>query len=333
MTNVHLFAWLQGEFHACCVDGSGKKIAAPFSANCNTAQLSHEAEALTVQIEIGQDAPQPLTDTTHLAEDLAIGTATFAAGTQMSVLQSFAAPGPNKIHFVIARLTSEAASVDLVFASRSLTPGESFAICPDTASIDADSANFARGTLIDTPHGPIAVEHLQDGDEVLTPNGRIELITGIKRQRLSGLDLALRPQLRPICIAAGALVGGLPGTDLIVAQHHRLLLNDWRAEYLFGEEEILVPAQSLLNGRTVTIECPPNGIEYYQIALEQANLVSANGLWAETGLYSAQNARLVQAQGRMDHANGDTQNIPLSSDTYATSIPALPAKSAVSLAA
>lgn len=333
MTNIQLFAWLQGEFNAICADATGQKVSVPFNANCDMAQLSFEAEPRLIQINDGQGAPHQVADTTYLADDILIGDTTFPAGAALHVIQNFATPGPNRVHFALARLTHGTATVDLVFASSSLTPGEQFDICAANAAVDPDSANFARGTLIDTPHGPIAVEHLQDGDEVLTPNGGIELITGLKRQRLTGLELALQPQLRPVCIAAGALVGGLPGTDLTVAQHHRLLLNDWRAEYLFGEEEILVPAQSLLNGRTVTIECPPNGIEYYQIALEQANLVSANGLWAETGLRIAQDAgsRTDQDSAKMPQDGG--QKVSLNSDTYATSIPALSVKSAVSLAA
>ena len=182
-------------------------------------------------------------------------------------------------------------------------------------------------------YGPLAIERLDAGDEVLTRDGGIQLIEKVAYHRLSGLELLLNPNLRPVRIQAGALPGGLPSTELIVAQQHRLLLNDWRATYLFGEEEILVPAKSLLNGRNVTIECPETGIDYFQIALVRQDLISANGLWAESCM--ADVAR--RAPKPTEKTNAEYPSDPYFyddfSDTYEAPVPALPHSSARSLAA
>ncbi len=141
---------------------------------------------------------------------------------------------------------------------------------------------FARGTLIDTPHGAILVEELDPGDEVLTRDGDVQLVEWVGRRRHGALELLLDPSLRPVRIMTGALTGGRPGQDLLVSQDHRLLVDDWRAPVLFGEDEILVPARALLNNRNVLAECPAAGVEYFSILTEGDTMVCANGLWAET---------------------------------------------------
>ena len=143
-------------------------------------------------------------------------------------------------------------------------------------------SSFCRGTLIDTPHGSIPIEQLDAGDEVMAMDGSLQLVAGLKRTRFSGLELSLNPSLVPMRIRAGALTGGRPGHDLLVSQDHRLVVDDWRAAYLFGEDEILVPAKSLLNNRSVVVEDHRAGVEYFDLAIHGNGLVCANGLWAET---------------------------------------------------
>ena len=146
--------------------------------------------------------------------------------------------------------------------------------------MEKSQGRLARGTLIETPHGAIAVEDLEEGDEVMTRDGSVQLVTHVGRRRHCALELVLSPGLRPLRIGAGALTGGRPGQDLLVSQDLHLVVDDWRAAYLFGEDEILVPANSLMNGRNVYVECPLAGVEYFELVLAENGLVCANGLWA-----------------------------------------------------
>lgn len=170
-----------------------------------------------------------------------------------------------------------------IFSTGALTAGQVFEIAD--VSIHGASigkAMFSRGTMIDTPHGAVPIEQLESGDEIVANDGSMQLINATARNRFSGLELALDPALVPLRIRAGALTGGRPGQDLIVSQNHRLVVDDWRAAYLFGEDEILVPAKSLLNNRSVAIEDHRGGVEYFELAIQGNSLVCANGLWAET---------------------------------------------------
>ncbi len=177
----------------------------------------------------------------------------------------------------------------LVLAGRPLggdrQTGARLALLPQTS--ERSPNGLVRGTLIETPHGAIAVEDLDEGDEVLTRDGSLQLITQVGRRRHSALELVLSPHLRPLRIGAGALTGGRPGQDLLVSQDLHLVVDDWRAAYLFGEDEILVPANSLMNGQNVYVECPLAGVEYFELALAENTLVCANGLWAGAQLDGA----------------------------------------------
>lgn len=220
-----------------------------------------------------------------LGEDAVLGGKRFPAGSRIVPSNRICTVSGDLNGLIIGMIETESGeqSDTLVFANGNVALDQRFEPesnpLPGTAT---EQTSFVRGTLIETPHGAIPVEQLEDGDEVMTPNGGIQLITGLNRQRFSGLDLALFPSLVPVRIMAGALTGGRPGHDLLVSQEHRLLVDDWRAAYLFGEDEILVPAKSLLNDKTVVLEDHRAGVEYFEISVENAGLVCANGLWAET---------------------------------------------------
>ena len=192
------------------------------------------------------------------------------------------------------------------------------------------AGRLARGTLIETPHGEVPIEDLEHGDEVLGRDGSARLVIWTGHSRISPLELALRPQLRPLRIGVGALTGGRPGQDLWLAQDQRLVVDDWRAAYLFGEDEILAPAHSLLNGRNVTVECPRAGIDYFGLLTGGENLICANGIWAEAlpadgaGLGAAARREIRQLLAAYAPAARPPAPPPL---------PALPVETALNLAA
>ena len=229
-------------------------------------------------------------------------------------------------------MAENAPPVDFIFASTPLPDGQEveFTVTGSGQQSTRGHNCFARGTLIDTPHGAIAVEHLDSGDEIMTRQGGVQLITWIGQRRLSGLELVLMPHLQPVRIMAGALSGGRPGQDLIVARDHRLLVDDWRAPYLFGVEEILIPAKSLLNSRTVFIDCPTAGIEYFHVLTQGEALICANGLWAETMSSSSENLDFLSPDQRAQVAQVQQSDRV---DPSSMPLPALSYKSAPSIAA
>ncbi len=102
---------------------------------------------------------------------------------------------------------------------------------------------FTSGTQIATVSGDRCIEGLVAGDLVLTMDRGYQPIRWIgSSKRPATGDLA------PILIRKGALGNN---RDLRVSPQQRMLLQGWQAEMLFGEEEVLVTAKSLVNDHSI----------------------------------------------------------------------------------
>ncbi len=143
----------------------------------------------------------------------------------------------------------------------------------DTAMIrSAPVPCFAAGTRIATPRGEVAVETLRPGDMVLTADLGPRPVIRAEHHRYGAADLAARPLLRPVRIAAGALGNR---RTLTVSRQHALLLPD---------ADVLVRAVHLArwgDGR-FRIAMRHRRIDYFHLALTGHQIIYAEGAGAET---------------------------------------------------
>lgn len=130
---------------------------------------------------------------------------------------------------------------------------------------------FLRGTGILTPRGPVKIEELAIGDEVVTHFGGISRVKWLGRQSYSRRFAARNPAKMPVRIKAGALADGRPLRDLLISPGHSLLIG--------GQ---LVLAQFLINGLTITQGEAPEQIDYIHVELDGHDCVLAEGCWAES---------------------------------------------------
>lgn len=140
---------------------------------------------------------------------------------------------------------------------------------------------FATGTIIDTELGPRPVESLLLGDKVKTLDHGYQEVRWIGRRDLDSDELSRHPHLRPVRFSAGAMGHDLPWTDLVVSPQHRIRVNDWRAELLFGSPDILVPAKAFLDLPGVEILDEWTG-SYFHLLFDHHELVWSNGLLTES---------------------------------------------------
>lgn len=136
---------------------------------------------------------------------------------------------------------------------------------------------FAKGTLIETDSGPMPVEGLAAGDYVITLDHGPRPIIWVGHHTASA-----KGPLRPIRISAGALGTSAPSADLIVSPHHRVVVKGWRAEVLFGQEEVLVTAESLVNDDTIQPVRDWVTVDYYHILFETHEIIISNGAHSES---------------------------------------------------
>ena len=130
---------------------------------------------------------------------------------------------------------------------------------------------FLRGTDILTPRGPVKIEELCIGDEVVTHFGGISRIKWLGRQSYDRRFAVRNSEKMPVRIAAGALAEGLPQRDLFISPGHSILIG--------GQ---LILAKLLVNGVNITQGEAPERIDYIHIELEGHDCVLAEGCWAET---------------------------------------------------
>ncbi|WP_412552431.1 Hint domain-containing protein [Shimia sp. MIT1388] len=140
---------------------------------------------------------------------------------------------------------------------------------------------FTPGTRILTPMGEVAVENLREGDQVVTRDNGLQTIRWAGRKHVSGRDLMVRPELRPILIKQGALGPNQPERDMMVSPSHRMLLVSEQAELLFEEREVLVAAKHLTHLDGVE-QIDVVGVDYIHFLCDNHEVVLADGAWSES---------------------------------------------------
>jgi len=145
---------------------------------------------------------------------------------------------------------------------------------------------FVRGTLIETPHGEVAVEDLQAGDLITTLDSGAQPLRWLGHRKVPALD-----NLAPISIAAGTFGNH---RELRVSPQHRILFQDLMAELLFAENEVLVKAKDLVNGDTVKV-IQGGEVDYFHLLFDDHEIVFSNGLATESYLPGPQSADAFQS--------------------------------------
>ncbi|MEM9013229.1 MAG: Hint domain-containing protein [Pseudomonadota bacterium] len=132
---------------------------------------------------------------------------------------------------------------------------------------------FARGTRLETPDGPRRVEEIAAGDLVTTVDRGPQQVRWIGSRTVAGTG-----NLAPVVITAGTL--GAVET-LVVSPQHRILVQGYLAELLFGAPEVLVPAKHLVNGDTI-YRREGGLVEYFHILFDQHEIVLSEGVPTES---------------------------------------------------
>ena len=148
--------------------------------------------------------------------------------------------------------------------------------------VSFDVACFARGTLIETPDGPLPVEDIKPGQLVRTADNGDQPVRWIGYRKLDAIDLAQNPDLRPINISKHAFARGIPERDLIVSPQHRILIRSKIAHKMFGCDEILVAAKKLIGQSGVYVQTDVSEIEYYHFLFDHHEIVVSNGAESES---------------------------------------------------
>jgi Hint domain len=122
-------------------------------------------------------------------------------------------------------------------------------------------------TVIPTAQGPMPAGELRAGDPVLTANGPVPLLS-VRHHVVPG-----RGSFQPVLLRAP----WYGRCDLLVSAEQLVRVEGPEAEYLFGEEEVLVPAGLLVDGQSALAEGRRSVVSGVTLDFGGAELVDLGG--------------------------------------------------------
>ncbi len=127
-----------------------------------------------------------------------------------------------------------------------------------------------EGAMVLTLDGPIPVEHLQDGDRIITRDaGPVEL-RNIRSRMLQSV--------RPVMVAVGALGHGNPDEEIIMAPGQRVMLRGAEAMDRFGRDEVIVKVVDLCDGETMQQAAQPMKLRIFLLEFDAEHIIYADGV-------------------------------------------------------
>ena len=112
----------------------------------------------------------------------------------------------------------------------------------ESGTEDNQVGSLCAGATLRTPCGGRRVEFLREGDLVVTRDHGLQPIRWIQSRTVQA-----KGKVAPVRIRPGAVTG--LERDMLVSPQHRMLFTGYRAELLFGEREVLMPAIHMVEQR------------------------------------------------------------------------------------
>ena len=154
-------------------------------------------------------------------------------------------------------------------------------IAPATALFEEAFSALARGALVATEAGPVAVEDLVPGMRALTAEGRAETITWIGSMTIYP-NAAGESDGTLTRITAEAFGANRPIHDLVLGPRARLLLRDARCRAVAGSDTAYVPARAVVDGVSVIELRPVVPINLFHLVLARQSSLRVMGMEVES---------------------------------------------------
>lgn len=156
-------------------------------------------------------------------------------------------------------------------------------IAPATPLFEDAVAAFARGTLMATPMGPVAVEDLLPGDMILTDeHGPREILWIGATTIVPRAEHETPRMIRLTRFMADAFGEGRPMTDVMTGPGARVLQSVKPLEAITGHGEVYMPVSDLVDGLSVIEVSPPSPVRVFHIHLAEHATIRAGGLPVES---------------------------------------------------
>jgi len=141
---------------------------------------------------------------------------------------------------------------------------------------------LARGTILATEEGPVAIEDMIPGIKVETRDAGFQPLVWIGTMTLaSQMPLAHMPA-RLFRIPVDSFGPSRPMPDLMLAPHARLLHRSPKLRDVVKDDSALTPVTAFEDGNTVIRVAPASAVSVYHLAFREHHILRANGLEIES---------------------------------------------------
>jgi len=155
-------------------------------------------------------------------------------------------------------------------------------IFPDMPDLATACAAFARGTLIATDSGQVAVEDLQPGDRIMTRDNEAASLRWIGSTAINYRADTAHSKEGSLRVLTGALGHQHPQTDLILHHDTRVVVDHPICAMQHGVRSALVPARALADFDSIITLRPIGAVEFFNLILDRHQIIFANGLETES---------------------------------------------------
>lgn len=155
-------------------------------------------------------------------------------------------------------------------------------VAPSVPVIESACANMARGALVATSKGPIAVEDLVPGMEVVTSEHGPLPVQWIGSYEMSPRDAQTSDRGRLFRVTSDAFGLGKPAQDLLLAPRAHILMRQAACKALFGVDLAFGPVRAFEDGMSVISVTPMSAVTVFNLAFDYQATILANGVEIES---------------------------------------------------
>jgi len=148
-----------------------------------------------------------------------------------------------------------------------------------TPSARMSRTGICAGTTVLTLDGLIPVDHLMDGDRVITRDAGAATLVKIGCTHHARLMYRMEQD------------GAAP---LYLPEGQRVLIRDWRAKAMFGHATALVPIERLVDGELVQ-KVGPQKQTLYQLGFNRPHIIYAGGVEMAASVVRQRTRKIVAA--------------------------------------
>ncbi|WP_158547463.1 Hint domain-containing protein [Rhodovulum sp. 12E13] len=163
-------------------------------------------------------------------------------------------------------------------------------VAPATPVFEDAFAALARGTLVATAEGPVAVEDLVPGMMIETVNAGPQPLLWVGAMTVYPDMRGLGPGAAPGGLEAASLTRmsadafgfGRPAPDLVLGPRARVLYRSAACRDLVGAAEAFAPARAFVDGDGAIRVTPVSPVRVFHLAFHGQQVIRANGMEVES---------------------------------------------------